>query len=174
MCVTYAAADVYADLCHYCFFLTGDRQQDTPDCKPVHAVLDLTGNSPTPTVNLPHASCAVVNCAEKLKALTNKVLRLQQTLAKERREKWKVLRQRKQLEEKVSLVFNKDQLAKLCQSSSRGSKWSAETIRKGLQLQLVCGAAGYELLLAQNHPLPSARSLRRMVAQQKRSNVSSL
>lgn len=43
-----------------------------------------------------------VSCEEKLKGLTNKVLTLQKTLAKERREKWKVTKRRKQLEAEVS------------------------------------------------------------------------
>ncbi|KAG5264937.1 hypothetical protein AALO_G00259650 [Alosa alosa] len=144
-------------------------EQGIPDCNPNSINVDLPSNNPTQWVCLPHASCPVMSCEEKLKALANKVLRLQQTLAKERREKWKILKQRKQLEEKVSRVFNKDQLAKLCQSSTRGTKWSDDTIKKGLQLQLVCGVAGYELLLAQKQPLPSVRSLRRVLVLEKKS-----
>ncbi|XP_028458394.1 uncharacterized protein LOC114571568 isoform X1 [Perca flavescens] len=98
---------------------------------------------------------------EELNALKNKVASLQRALVKERKEKWKVIRRLKQLEANASGVFNTNQLYKLSQASRRGTKWSADTIKKGLQLKFACGANGYNLLLAQNLPLPSARSLRR-------------
>ncbi|XP_031157086.1 uncharacterized protein LOC116051016 isoform X1 [Sander lucioperca] len=98
---------------------------------------------------------------EELNALKNKVSSLQRALVKERKEKWKVIGRIKQLKANVSGVFNTNQLYKLSHASRRGTKWSADTIRKGLQLKFACGANGYNLLLAQNQPLPSARSLRR-------------
>ncbi|XP_062385638.1 uncharacterized protein LOC134072799 [Sardina pilchardus] len=138
------------------------RQQGIPDPDPDpdsnhnHVNLDLTSNNPTPRAGLPHASCPV-NCEEKLKALTNKVLRLELTLAKERREKWRILQQRRQLEEKVLRVFNRDQLAKLCQVHEERKLHEDR-------------AAGYQLLLAQKQPLPSVRrSLRRRLTLEKRS-----
>lgn len=101
----------------------------------------------------------VVSSEEKLKALTNKVKRPQMALAKERRDEWKVARENQQLQSKGSSVFNKNiRLTKHTQPSREGTKWSADTVRK---LKFACGAKGYDLILAQNQPLPSARSLRR-------------
>lgn len=103
----------------------------------------------------------MMRAEEKLTALTNKVKRLEMALAKERRDKRKVVREYQHLQSQLSSVFNKNQLSKLSQPSTRGTKWSAATIKKGLQLKFACGATGYDLLLAQKQPLPSARSLRR-------------
>ncbi|MPC48128.1 uncharacterized protein LOC123516349 isoform X2 [Portunus trituberculatus] len=90
-----------------------------------------------------------------------KVNKLKQALAKERKERC-VLEESKSVQEAAfAELFNKDQLERLCRRSRRGVKWSAETIQKGLQLLSVCGSAGYELLLSQKQPLPSMRSLRR-------------
>ncbi|CAK6974272.1 hypothetical protein AALO_G00259650, partial [Scomber scombrus] len=80
-----------------------DILEDIPDIKTNHEDLDQTcsalknASSTGGTVSLETVSCEV-----KLKALTNKVLTLQKTLAKERREKWKVTKRTKQLEAEVS------------------------------------------------------------------------
>ncbi|XP_063859982.1 uncharacterized protein LOC135100721 [Scylla paramamosain] len=89
------------------------------------------------------------------------IKKLKQALARERREK-------RVLEKKLSVqkaafaeLFTKDQLERISCNSSRSVKWTAETIKKGLQLLSVCGAAGYELLLSQKHPLPSISALKK-------------
>ncbi|XP_041952349.1 uncharacterized protein LOC121712272 [Alosa sapidissima] len=113
------------------------------------------------TAGRENVSGETASVEEQLNGLKNKVLSLQRALVKERKEKWKIIRQRKRLEANVSGVFNTNQLYKLSQASTRGTKWSADSIKKGLQLMLACGPTGYNLLLAQNQPLPSARSLQR-------------
>ncbi|XP_063046997.1 THAP domain-containing protein 1-like [Engraulis encrasicolus] len=113
------------------------------------------------TAGRENVSKEMTNLDKQLNTLKNQVSSLQRALIKERKEKLKAIKQRKQLEANISGVFNTNQLYKLSQASTRGTKWSAETIKKGLQLYLACGATGYDLLIAQNQPLPSARSLRR-------------
>jgi hypothetical protein len=61
----------------------------------------------------------------------------------------------------VKKLFNGDQLLALERKSNRGSKWSIDTIQKGLRTKFVCGARGYSELLEQGMPLPSLRTLRR-------------
>lgn len=93
---------------------------------------------------------------------------LKQRLVKERKEKYKLKQEKKSIEKqmsvlcrKMSKVFNKDQLNSMTRSSTRGVKWSDETIKKALRIRFACGSPGYELLLKQHQPLPSQRSLRR-------------
>ena len=43
----------------------------------------------------------------------------------------------------------------------RGIRWSSATVKKALQLRFACGATGYNLLLKQQFPLPSLRTLQR-------------
>lgn len=45
--------------------------------------------------------------------------------------------------------------------TSKGMKWSHETVQKALQLKFSCGKSGYETLLGQGQPLPSIRTLQR-------------
>lgn len=57
-------------------------------------------------------------------------------------------------------VFAADQIRTL-ELNKRQQKWSNITSKKALQLKLSCGNTGYEMLLSQNQPLPSVRTLRR-------------
>lgn len=65
------------------------------------------------------------------------------------------------LKTKLKRMFNDDQIQLLLGKHSRASKWSNNTILKALQLKFSCGSNGYKALLAQQHPLPSERTLRR-------------
>ncbi|XP_061786696.1 uncharacterized protein [Nerophis lumbriciformis] len=142
-----------------------DDTPDSPDetihtfapCSPKSA----PGVAESSLVSAESTSRSAESRNERLKKMTTEISRLKKLLAKERREKRKLLQQQSNLEVNISKVFNRDQLGKLKQASPRGMKWSAETIKKGLQLKVACGATGYEALLSQNLPLPSARSLRR-------------
>ena len=40
-------------------------------------------------------------------------------------------------------------------------QWSEKTVQKSLQLKFACGSTGYSVLLDQNFPLPSIRTLQR-------------
>ena len=57
-------------------------------------------------------------------------------------------------------MLNQDQLEALILPSSRGKKWSADTLKKSFKLKFACGSAGYEELRKQNIPLPSQSTLR--------------
>lgn len=96
-----------------------------------------------------------------VRAFRKQVGLLHRAVAKERRDKWRMIRRQRQLKQEFSAVFTANQLSKLCQSSLRGAKWTAETIKKALKLKFQCGAPGYKLLLFQKLPLPSERSLQR-------------
>ena len=61
----------------------------------------------------------------------------------------------------ISFMFNADQLEKLGRKTTRGCKWSDDSIKKGLKLRFACGTTGYELLLSEKMPLPSIRTLNR-------------
>jgi hypothetical protein len=58
-------------------------------------------------------------------------------------------------------VFNNDQLNMLTVGTHKGSEWHSDTVKKALQLNFACGRRGYEMLLDQNLPLPSLRTLSR-------------
>lgn len=58
-------------------------------------------------------------------------------------------------------VFNEDQIDALEKNSTRGMKWSNETIELGLKLKFSCGSTGYNLLIKNNIPLPSISTLNR-------------
>jgi len=61
----------------------------------------------------------------------------------------------------VNKFLNRDQQLSLTRTSTRGVKWSPDTVKKALQPHFACGPTGYDLLLSQNYPLPSLRTLRR-------------
>ena len=49
----------------------------------------------------------------------------------------------------------------LSRKSTRGFKWSNESVKLALQIKFSCGGSGYETLLAMTYPLPSLRTLHR-------------
>ena len=63
----------------------------------------------------------------------------------------------------VRKCMNVDQLKALSNKSTRGMKWSINTIIKCLKLHFFCGLTGYGELLAQGYPLPSRRTLLRSI-----------
>ena len=46
-------------------------------------------------------------------------------------------------------------------NSTRGSRWSGQTVKKSVQFLFACGSTGYAALLDQHYLLPSLRTLRR-------------
>lgn len=90
-----------------------------------------------------------VNLRKKLKQALCKV----RTVSKDEQAKNKA----------ISRFLNSDQRCLLGKvtSSNRGSKWSQNTVKRALQLHFSCGPIGYNMLLSQNYPLPSLRTLRR-------------
>lgn len=86
---------------------------------------------------------------------------LHRELRKVRREKRLITKRKNKLEMTLKRVFDPDQLKALGQVTTRGSKWSSSTIKKALKLRFACGPTGYDLLLKQQQPLPSLRTLRR-------------
>ena len=49
---------------------------------------------------------------------------------------------------KLNKLFQPDQLEALSRDNMRGSSWSNETVKEGLQLRFSCGARSYETLFA--------------------------
>ncbi|KAG7157013.1 uncharacterized protein LOC121853099 [Homarus americanus] len=130
------------------------------EVRPVHEeVTQVKGKTPAISSSLMTSVKKNLNLTESM--LLQRIIYLQKKLAEERREKWKMMQQKKVQQLNMAKVFNQDQLAKLGHKNTRGSKWSDETIQKGLQLLSACGTTGYSLLLSQHQPLPSLRSLRR-------------
>lgn len=86
---------------------------------------------------------------------------LQRKLAAEKKRSSKLQQKLETQSEKMKKVFNEDQMDKMGRTSTRGCKWSDDSIKKGLKLRFACGTTGYEMLLAEDMPLPSIRSLNR-------------
>ncbi|XP_071580644.1 uncharacterized protein [Temnothorax nylanderi] len=61
----------------------------------------------------------------------------------------------------INKVVNKDQKNAVLRGTTRGSTWSDETIKKGLQLQFACGSHGYKKITELVAPFPSSRTLGR-------------
>lgn len=57
-------------------------------------------------------------------------------------------------------IFNEDQIKALINPGST-CQWSDETIKRAIRLRLACGSNGYQMILNENIPLPSYRTLRR-------------
>lgn len=90
---------------------------------------------------------------------------LEESLSASRKKLKRALRKTRQLETKLSTLtrnltfLNEDQKRALEKLNRKGCAWSADTIRKGLQLKFACGSTGYDLLLEQGNPLPTKRTL---------------
>lgn len=57
-------------------------------------------------------------------------------------------------------IFNEDQIKALINPGST-CQWSDKTIKRAIRLRLACGSNGYQMILNENIPLPSYRTLRR-------------
>jgi hypothetical protein len=98
----------------------------------------------------------VVKLQQQVKDLQSRLKAAQRSV---RTSKGQQLKQEKKLEK----LFAPDQSRALTRTSMRGVPWSAETVKKGLQLRFACGSAGYNLLLRQGFPLPNERTLQRRI-----------
>lgn len=92
-----------------------------------------------------------------------RVTLLQKQMKRVKREKRELIKNHAKCMVSLRKLFTDDQLRALGRKSMRGSKWSANTIKKALQLRFACGSTGYEQLLEQQFPLPSLRTLRRQM-----------
>ncbi|XP_018359439.1 PREDICTED: uncharacterized protein LOC108758783, partial [Trachymyrmex cornetzi] len=63
----------------------------------------------------------------------------------------------------INTVLNKDQQRAIVYGTTRGSKWSDETIEKGLYLHFACGSHGYNQIIKLVAPFPSLRTLRNKI-----------
>ncbi|XP_064469958.1 uncharacterized protein LOC135384699 [Ornithodoros turicata] len=110
-----------------------------------------------------------VSCSETTLSSTEKEQLLERIKWLERahrrdQKKIRALEEQKEIfHEHLSDMFNSDQLSAISRHSNRGSKWSESTIKKALQLHFSCGSSGYDDILEQKLPYPSARTLRRRV-----------
>lgn len=72
-----------------------------------------------------------------------------------------VLKNSKNLEDRISKIFNQDQMHILKNNLKRPKKWDDKTILKSLKLKFACRKRGYTNLINEGHPLPSLRILRK-------------
>jgi len=78
------------------------------------------------------------------------------------KENYELKQEVKRLTEHVQLtqkVLVEDQLKALKTGNTKGSKWSEETILKGLGLRFTCGTTGYNYIREIIAPFPSVRTL---------------
>lgn len=64
---------------------------------------------------------------------------------------------------KKKINWNDDQITALLRNSTRGMRWSKQTIIKSLQFKFACKSNGYKFLLKEGYPLSSSRMLYRSV-----------
>ncbi|KAH9364623.1 hypothetical protein HPB48_018598 [Haemaphysalis longicornis] len=124
----------------------------------VNLTLRLTAESPTGGGNTDRALLSFTGIAA---ATSKQNSRAGGEVAACGKRKKKAEQDHHRLKEGLQKVFRPDQLSALSKRSTRGSKWSNETVKQALQLHFACGATGYDMLLAQGQPLPSTRTLRR-------------
>ncbi|EGI70008.1 PREDICTED: THAP domain-containing protein 5-like isoform X1 [Acromyrmex echinatior] len=63
----------------------------------------------------------------------------------------------------INTILNKDQQRAIVYGTTKGSKWSDETIEKGLNLHFACGSHGYNQIIKLVAPFPSLRTLRNKI-----------
>jgi len=98
----------------------------------------------------------VRNLTQSKQLLTGKLRRLQKQVKDEQS---KVLR----MQEQFKKIFTVDQIKAIESTTTRGRKWSQQTIQKALQLLFACGPSGYAALKGQGYPVPATRTLRKSI-----------
>ena len=93
--------------------------------------------------------------------LRRRITELKAELRQTRKKFRTIVKAKSKQEARTSRLFGRDQLAALKRGGMRGTRWSASTVKKALQLRFACGSSGYKLLLQQQYPLPSERTLQR-------------
>lgn len=64
-------------------------------------------------------------------------------------------------DKKIKKTFSKDQMKALGRLTTKGMKWSNETIKKALKIRFAAGQTGYKTLQELQIPLPGIRTLQR-------------
>ncbi|XP_011883645.1 PREDICTED: uncharacterized protein LOC105570805, partial [Vollenhovia emeryi] len=88
-------------------------------------------------------------------------LRKQNLVLRNRIQKMKEKDHNDKYKKALSSIFTEDQITSLLTKSQSVKKWSNETIKRALQLRLVCGTNGYKELIHHGIPLPNIRTLTR-------------
>ncbi|KAM4612562.1 uncharacterized protein ACJ7VT_010826 [Polymixia lowei] len=122
----------------------------------------------TPAENTNSLDCETAHLKDIIRKKDERIAMLLKAVVSERREKHKLEREKQNLVQNIEKVFNTNQLARLGRKSSRGVRWSSETMEKARQLRATCGVKGYMLLRAQNQPLPSLRCLSKMTSMKRK------
>lgn len=65
------------------------------------------------------------------------------------------------LQKNLTRFLTPNQVEMLERNSTRGQRWTEDTIIRAVRLHTSCGTSGYSELLEQNYPLPSVATLRR-------------
>lgn len=89
-----------------------------------------------------------------------KKVRLVEETNRELQKKVKHLEERMQKSTVIlNKVLNKDQQEAVWSGTTKGFKWSDETLEKAMQLHLACGTTGYKQLIQLVAPFPAIRTL---------------
>ncbi|XP_065280812.1 THAP domain-containing protein 1-like [Dermacentor albipictus] len=100
-----------------------------------------------------------------LRDMQKKNSQLKESLSVAKKKMRTATRQAAKLETKVTMLtanlnyLNEDQKTALERQDRTCRTWSADTVKKALQLKFACGGTGYDLLIEQGYPLPSRRTL---------------
>lgn len=96
-------------------------------------------------------------------AKTKREKELERMLDLERKKRRRAERERDQLRHSLKRLLADDQVRALEKGTMRGSSWSRETIQKALQLKVMCGGRVYDYVKSYVVPLPSLRTLQKLV-----------
>lgn len=102
--------------------------------------------------------------SELLKELKRKDILLNKNRAairKLKKENAVLKRKMKIKDRKFRKMLNEDQIVAIGRLSTKGMKWSTETVKKALKLRFAAGSSGYKALQDLQIPLPGIRTLER-------------
>src|SRR5277367_203178 len=121
-------------------------------------VMDKSGDKQLRHLNICSKKTPSVNCTSTAQ-LNQRILRLKASNLASSKSIRKLKRENQNLKKNLGKFLTSCQIEKLGKKSSRGSKWSKQTISSALKTWFGCGTSGYKVLLSQNYPLPSVRTL---------------
>ncbi|KAL1485160.1 hypothetical protein MTO96_032140 [Rhipicephalus appendiculatus] len=98
---------------------------------------------------------------------TEREKQLERMLDLEYKKRRKAEEERDELRHSLKRVLADDQVRVLEKGTMKGSSWSHETIQKALQLKVMCGGRVYDYVKSYVVPLPSRRTLQKLVEKMK-------
>ena len=131
--------------CHLYLFMFTAADDSAPECEVADGCVEVR----------------VEDDGSSSHALSKKIAELKSELRQVKKQNRSLLKAKARQEGRISKLFKPDQLKALSRVNMRGVHWSSHTVKKALQLRFACGAAGYKVILIQQYPLPSERTLQR-------------